>query len=81
MPLKTIQQKRVVVDKSPENPEPDHVIADHVRRISEAMEKLDRGPLKRNAIVTLVHAHTGVRKNLIIAVLNCLGELRSIYLK
>jgi len=71
----------VVVIKNPDNPEPEEVIAASILEVDRGMQKLLSGPLKMKTIVTLVQAHTKLGKGEIESVLNCLAELKKIYLK
>lgn len=73
--------KQVTVKKNEENPEPDQVIADHLRRISEAMRRLDSGPLKRHTLVLLLHDYSKVSKRDINLILDGIEALEQTYLK
>lgn len=57
------------------------VLAESIHRIAKAMDEIEKSRLNRKALVTLVHAHSGVGKRDIEIILNCLQQLEEIYLK
>jgi hypothetical protein len=73
------EQVRIIKDHA--TPEPDEILAAAIIKISEAMDRLNRGPLKRDTIVLLIHDHTKIARRDIGAVLNTLDSLQRIYLK
>lgn len=56
-------------------------LAEAVLKISKAMEQINKGPLKRELIVTLIHDKSRINKNTIEIVLNNLDQLGAIWLK
>lgn len=57
------------------------VIAEEIKKISRAMETLNNGQLKREAIVTLIHDKSKLNKKTIELVLNNLEQLQKTWLK
>ena len=60
---------------------PAELIANAIIEIQKAMEQINKTRLSRSAIVTLIHAHSGVTKKNINIVLNNLESLGQIWLK
>lgn len=56
------------------------VIAESIEAISDAMKSLKHGPLKRKAIVALIHDHSRVPKGTVEIVLNNLESLAETWL-
>lgn len=75
------ETKAVAVVKNPEQPEPDQVIAEHIRQIADFMQKFNAGPLKRDLLVLLIHDHTKIARRDVNRILDSLTALRSLYLK
>jgi DNA replicative helicase MCM subunit Mcm2 (Cdc46/Mcm family) len=70
-----------VVVKDEANPEPDEILAKHILQMSQAMEKFNQGPLKRDTLVLLIHDHTKIARRDIHRVLDTLSNLKRIYCK
>lgn len=60
---------------------PDVVIADALCRISDAMEELSKGPLKKSTIEILVQRASGAPMGTVRNVLSSLESLKKLYLK
>lgn len=67
---------KIIVKRQPDEPVATEVIARAIVEISDAMKKLSTSGLKRKAIVTLIHDHSGIGKRDIEIVLNNLDALR-----
>lgn len=74
-------EKPMTVVKDAANPEPDVVIAEHIRQIADAMDRFNKGPLKREVLVLLIQNWSKVGKRDIENVLTCIAQLKAIYLK
>lgn len=72
---------KVLQPAAPEPEIPTEILAASIVEISAAMKKIDAGRLKREAIVLLIHANSGVGKPDIRLVLNNLEALEAIWLK
>lgn len=75
MPVKIVQPA------APAPEIPTEVLATAIVEISAAMKKIDAGRLKREALVLLIHANSGVGKPDVRLVLNNLEALEAIWLK
>ncbi len=76
--------KRITVVKDPEirdAEQTDEIIATAIIELAAGMKRLDKGPLKRETVVTLLHDHTKLSKTQIRIVLNALEALGEIFLK
>lgn len=60
---------------------PTEVLAKAIVQLDEAAQQMQRGPLKRKAIVVLLNDMSGVSRSKIEVILNCLTELRATYVK
>lgn len=69
------------VTKNPEKPEADEVLAESILALDKAMTSFNKGPLKINAIATLLMDSTGVSKTTIYKVLDGLSNLKKHYCK
>lgn len=68
------------VVQAPDQPEVGaQIIAQSIVQISESMKAILRAGLKRQTIITLIHAHSGVPKRSVELVLNNLEALREIW--
>lgn len=77
-----IKNKKIIVVKDESNPEPDKIIAAAILEISESMKHINKGPLKRKAIILLIRAMApAVTLVQITKVLDCMDSLASEYLK
>lgn len=56
-------------------------VAAEIRRVSDAMKRFDKGPLKRKAVVLLLQDITKLNRADITAVLDGLTGLADVYLK
>lgn len=63
------------------NPEPVEIIAASILAISDSMTKINATRLSREAIVALIHDHSGLAKRDIRLVLNNLEALAQVWLK
>lgn len=71
----------IKVNKSKDNPESTEILAEAIVRIGEAMDKLNKSGLNRNAIIVLIHDATKLPKRDIRIVLDSLSRLRGWYCK
>jgi len=62
-------------------PIPAEIIENSIVEIAEAMRKIEKTRLTRRAIITLIHANSGVPKGQIELVLNNLDAMEKIWLK
>lgn len=74
-------EKHVRVAKDAVSPESDEVIAKSIIDISEAMKRLNAGPLKRDTIVLLISKSSKVSQVEVGRVLIAMDTLRQTYLK
>jgi hypothetical protein len=69
------------VTASPESPEQEQSLADCIRSVSQASQRLLKSGLNRTAIVVLLHDMSGLSKRDITTVLNNLESLATRYTK
>lgn len=73
--------KKTVIKKNEENPEPDYVLSDWIRWVSDSLAKLEDSGLNREAIVILVHHDTKLSQKNIVKVFDSLRFLKEKYCK
>jgi len=72
----------VKVNQKDDEPQvPFEVLAQDIQKISHAMELIEKTRVSRKLLRTLIAAHTKIGHEKIDTILDCMGNLESIYLK
>lgn len=78
--MKNEKEVRTVI-KAGEEPQPIEILQSSIVALAKAFEAFNKTNLKQNTIITLLHNTSKIPKRDIKVILNCLSELKSLYLK
>ncbi len=74
-------KKKLIIKQDEDNEVPAEIMADSIVQISQALNKLMSGRLKRDAIIALIKDKSGLTKGTIEIVLNNLEALEHNWIK
>ena len=78
--MKNEREVRTVI-KAGEEPQPIEILQSSIVALAEAFEVFNTTKLKQDTIITLLHDTSKIPKRDIKIILNCLTELKQLYLK
>lgn len=78
--MKNEKEVRTVI-KAGEEPQPIEILQNSIVALAEAFEVFNTTRLKQDTIITLLHDTSKIPKRDIKIILNCLTELKQLYLK
>lgn len=78
--MKNEKEVRTVI-KAGEEPQPIEILQSSIVALAEAFEVFNTTRLKQDTIITLLHDTSKIPKRDIKIILNCLTELKQLYLK
>lgn len=78
--MKNQKEVRAVI-KAGEGPQPIEILQSSIVALANAFEAFEKTNLKQDVIITLLHDTSKIPKRDIKIILNCLSELKSLYLK
>ena len=78
--MKNEREVRTVI-KEGEEPQPIEILQSSIVALAEAFEVFNTTRLKQDTIITLLHDTSKIPKRDIKIILNCLTELKQLYLK